>query len=1473
MAKMRRLSSRRQIRWGFLALLAILCASPLWVLLADTVALQRPLASDQALAREVLPRADRAIPRARGPQGSTVQSEALARIGITEYHAHGYTGRGVKVAVIDEHFDGYADGIRDGELPADLVTRRFAADGSSTSGLTGRASLAGGASDEDHTHGVACAEIVHDVAPSADLYLIQVEDLRGSLDDVFDYVYTAGVQVVSLSLSVSDESRGDGRGVLAESRTPIYDVLDDAREKGILIVKSAGNDATQHYRGAFQDSDQDGWHEFSRSWLRGVDEDLDVSVAKDAEAEITLSWDDWGDDPMEPASITNYDLLLYDAGGRVAAESARVQAGGQPPVESLTFTPSEDGDYHIRVRGPDRPAGAPPSAHQLSLRIRGEGVVLTEHRVPRSSLGVPADSGSVIAVAAADVATGRLASYSSRGPTVDGRVKPDATSYTNVSVSAPRVAGQETSHNRRFSGTSAAAPHVAGMAALLWSMPENRHRDVEAITERLLGFAADKGAPGKDNAWGVGILQLPPLAPRLEIHTDPALRAHPEDARLVYAPVSVNRADGSPIAGLTSDAFAVDIGGTPTTLLSVRELAPPAHYVLELEAPRHLPQGRYDLTVTALGAETSVLQRLARQDDSAADAGRSASAASTATLDVIVVPTAPRLGEAVTVLGSFPRAFLEQGWVRGEVRRPDGETDPIVLHDDGMHGDGVAEDGVYGGEYGRTTVAGRYRAVITATASLHEGDAAVERRARITFRVRDALLDDDQDGLPDRWEQAVGLNPAVKDAQKDSDHDGLRNLEEYRHGAHPLRWDTDGDSLSDGSEVHGHFATSPATTDTDLGGVDDGEELRRATNPLEPADDGQGHRAYMPLTYRAHIPDFNPAHHAVTADVVWLATAHGLVRWSRADGRYVKITTHDGLANDVVQAVAVEGRAHDGRVWAGTRGGVGVFDGTHWSSYTSADGLAHDRVRDIAIDASGDVWFATARGVSRFDGSTWTTYTSADGLIDGDVYAVAAPTGEGRLWVGTRHGLSAFDGHAWCDYATADGLPNPWVTDIAIDAQGQPWFGTWGGGLSYLTSSGVVRPITPTLMGDQPGTYGPTDGSAYVSAIVEDSDEHLWIHTALGVSTREGETWATYVSDDYLGQQTQFDVPISEAVHRWFGTRPMAELPPHIHVTATAQKRPWYGVQDVTETEVGTWITYADGDDSAPAPVHAIAQDADDQIWIGTADRLLIFTGEPGTSDIAWRDETARAGLVDRRVSDIVVDDLGRLWLGIDGQGVVQFDGQRWRSVKAGTSQSSLHVSALAVDGYERLWVGSAGGYVGLSVLHLGKEAGARSLWTNLRPADDAARQPVHDLAIDSQDRLWAATESGVFSLNGGTWTHHQVTAGAARALTIGPQGRVWAGTAGAVSSYDGDRWQTYRLPGDLAEHQVTALTVDSKGRAWAGTSGGAAVLDGTLWQTYTTADGLASNQIWAMMADDRERMWFGSEAGVTVHIPREIGD
>ncbi len=109
----------------------------------------------------------------------------------------------------------------------------------------------------------------------------------------------------------------------------------------------------------------------------------------------------------------------------------------------------------------------------------------------------PADAFNIIAVGSVDK-LGQPATYSSRGPTSDGRIKPEVVTQ-GISV----FGADAFSDGYKFSGgTSSAAPIAAGVAGLLLSA--NPHLNNKQVRHIFLESGSNASSP--DNVIGYGIL-------------------------------------------------------------------------------------------------------------------------------------------------------------------------------------------------------------------------------------------------------------------------------------------------------------------------------------------------------------------------------------------------------------------------------------------------------------------------------------------------------------------------------------------------------------------------------------------------------------------------------------------------------------------------------------------------------------------------------------------------------------------------------------------------------------------------------------------------------------------------------------------------------------------------------------------------------------------------------------------------------
>jgi len=456
----------------------------------------------------------------------------------------------------------------------------------------------------------------------------------------------------------------------------------------------------------------------------------------------------------------------------------------------------------------------------------------------------------------------------------------------------------------------------------------------------------------------------------------------------------------------------------------------------------------------------------------------------------------------------------------------------------------------------------------------------------------------------------------------------------------------------------------------------------------------------------------------------------------------------------MVSAVAIDA---EGRKWLGSSRGACCFDGETWKTYTTKDGLAHNRVGGIAVDGEGRLWFSAGRGgVSCFDGETWKTYTTKDGLAHNRVLAMAVD-GEGRLWFGTPRGVSRFDGKIWKRYTRRDGLADNYVWAIAVDGEGRLWVGTPGDGLSCFDGETWTAFRTPGFL------------SQLVMAVAVDRAGVKWFGTDRGVSCFDGETWRTYTRMDGLANDYVTSIAVDPAGRVWFGTG-----------------------SGVSVFDGKSWKTYTPKEGPGNNAVLAIAVDLQGRVWCGSPTEWGARTQEGGVlcfEGEAWKNYRVEDGLASNYVNAVAPDAEGRVWFGCQpetegiesGGGVSCFDGKSWKTYTKKDGLASNFVKAVAIDRRGRKWFGTAG--AGVSCFD-GKT------WTTYTTKHGLGSNRVYAIVADHEGRVWFGCQ---------------------------PEGD----RLGGVSCFDGKTWRTWDWRGSLCEDHVNCLAVDLDGSIWAATMGG----------------------------------------------------
>ena len=302
-----------------------------------------------------------------------------------------------------------------------------------------------------------------------------------------------GVTVINHSATWLFDGPGDGTS--PSSISPL-NTVDRAVAAGIVWVNAAGNHALKTWfkRGplSYSTITVDGEE------IRVLNFDgSDFTNQFHLSGPLQLRWNDtWR------GATTDLDLLLVRSGQteiELAGIDPQTGEAGHDPYESVRPTNAlVNFDVlvaHVSGREPDW------------IQLLGWGSSSLEFNTPETgSIGNPGESASLgmLTVGAAhwnDVDT--IRHYSSRGPTPDGRIKPDL-----VGADCGDTAAAE----RPFCGTSQASPHVAGMAALV------RQRFPEYSPVQVVSYLKDNAqqrtSPDPNNTWGHGFVVLPPDPPQ-----------------------------------------------------------------------------------------------------------------------------------------------------------------------------------------------------------------------------------------------------------------------------------------------------------------------------------------------------------------------------------------------------------------------------------------------------------------------------------------------------------------------------------------------------------------------------------------------------------------------------------------------------------------------------------------------------------------------------------------------------------------------------------------------------------------------------------------------------------------------------------------------------------------------------------------------------------------------------------------------
>ncbi len=458
--------------------------SKTWVRVAVPLSRVRITGEDPEVAKVELPLRPVPLDCAYG-MGSVV-SQGVALTYADSFQAHNFTGAGIKIAIVDGGFIDLDSAIVHGELPASTIDIELPGnDGNPITTVT--------------NHGTCVAEQAMGMAPGATLYCIQVAD-QVDMENTRDTLKARGIRVANLSVGWFGGGYYNDSGQIDRIVDSSHDI------DSVFWAVAAGNQAQAHWRGPWLNSSGGATLFFS-----SVDSFLTVTDSVDSET-VSLNFN-WNQYSSTQGPATDLYLYLYNKNGTLVDSSTDVASPTEgEPMQELSFVYcTAQGPYSVKVVK----HSGPTTNLNMTLFALADYATLTypstkAYAGPGSSLCEPGDCHGAFTAGAVnqayyDSASPPIEFYSSRGPTTDGREKPDiaATNMTSCYINGGTAVA---------SGTSFSSPTVAGAAALL--LQRYAPLSIVKIADTLRAWAKHAPSGGWDSAYGAGLLNLKyPSAP------------------------------------------------------------------------------------------------------------------------------------------------------------------------------------------------------------------------------------------------------------------------------------------------------------------------------------------------------------------------------------------------------------------------------------------------------------------------------------------------------------------------------------------------------------------------------------------------------------------------------------------------------------------------------------------------------------------------------------------------------------------------------------------------------------------------------------------------------------------------------------------------------------------------------------------------------------------------------------------------
>jgi signal transduction histidine kinase/DNA-binding response OmpR family regulator/streptogramin lyase len=588
-----------------------------------------------------------------------------------------------------------------------------------------------------------------------------------------------------------------------------------------------------------------------------------------------------------------------------------------------------------------------------------------------------------------------------------------------------------------------------------------------------------------------------------------------------------------------------------------------------------------------------------------------------------------------------------------------------------------------------------------------------------------------------------------------------------------------------------------------------------------------------------------------------------------------------------------------------------------FESLSPEKGFSAPLIRGVLQDKEGYLWFGALNGLYRYDGFTLKPYVyrpEHGATITKGYVNVIYEDSRNNFWVGTSSGLNRLD-RSTGDFEqfipdSSGYTLNNYIWSLFEDSKGVLWVGTMG---LYTRDdkSGKLKPMV------FPKGMEKLNNISFQS-IAEDKNGTLWFGTTIGLFKfdRNLNLFIPVLIDPDEHKLTEknwntgnYSMPCMHKDNSgiiWIGT---------------------YGGRILKLDPVKESITdymLTDPITSKPVAIQSIAEENEEQFWLGTFSGLILFERRSGKILAHYKyKENAEKGLTDDQIISVLKDKSGTLWAATLMGGLNRVNRTTFpfnKIVKEGLMKDKSHslvpyndfyvsrsgslffgtyecvieikpdlkttlrhppfkpVNVIMEDSRGNQWIGLK--QIGGGGILLKDQAG--KLHTILDSLGEPFVKEVHCLYESSKGNIYFGTESYLFEIDPDKMSCNLIFQAKSRIYSFGedPDGNLLIGTLlGGLLTFDQEMKVLLRsftsIETDrtsLIDNSILGIYEDKKQRIWILSTVGFCLFDpaaGTFKRFHNEQE-MEHAAVMCVTEDDEGRLWFGTTNGITMFDPEK---